>query len=131
MVAGSKKVHSCDDFARQIAATLEKRTVLLKVSAMNLYEIEENSRTERLVEYKKAFRSSMDAFTECLEECLPDCSEEKKNGIRYAFFPFTYGIYPYTHPTRKQCEAMEQAGVQYEVQPVQELVYRFLKLILK
>ena len=131
MVAGSKKVHSCDDFARQIAATLEKRTVLLKVSAMNLYEIEENSRTERLVEYKKAFRSSMDAFTECLEECLPGCSEEKKNGIRYAFFPFTYGIYPYTHPTRKQCDAMEQAGVQYEVQPVQELVYRFLMLILK
>lgn len=122
---------SCDAMAKKIAGTLEKRILLLKISAMNLYEIEENSRSERLVEYKKAFRSSMEAFSGCLDKCLPDLSEAKHDAIRYAFFPFTYGIYPYAFPSEKQCEAMKQAKITFEVQSVYDLVYRFLKQILR
>jgi len=122
---------TCDEFSQQIARSLEKRTTLLKISAMNLYEIEDKSRLERLVEFKIAFRGSMEAFTQCLEKCLPDCSPARLDEIRYAFFPFMYGIYPYTHPTQKQCEAMEQAKITYEVQSVYHLICQFLGQILK
>ena len=116
-----------DELADKIAVTLEKRTVLLKISAMNLYEIEEHSRLERLVEYKKAFRTSMEAFMQCITEGLAGSTQEKRDAIRYAFFPFMYGIYPYTSPTKKQCEAMKEAAVVYQKTSVYEITYRFLR----
>jgi len=130
-LAALKKPVSRDAFCRQIAKSLSRRTVLLKISAMNLYEIEENSRPVLLAEFKRAFRSSVDAFTRCLEKYLPDCGKAKYDEIRYAFFPFMYGIYPYTHPTEKQCEAMKQADLCYEIWSVEKLVYHFLKQLLK
>lgn len=129
-ISAGKGNLSCDEFSSRIAVTLEKRITLLKISAMNLYEIEEKSRLERLVKYKMAFKNSIEAFTQCLEKCLPDCSPARLDEIRYAFFPFMYGIYPYTHPTQKQCEAMEQAKITYEIQTVHHLICQFFGQIL-
>lgn len=36
-----------------------------------------------------------------LRNFLPELSKEKIEEIRYAFYPFMYGIYPYAHPTDK------------------------------
>jgi AcrR family transcriptional regulator len=130
-IAASGEAITCDRFSRLVAKSLGKREVLLKISAMNLYEIEEHSRPERLVDFKRTFRSSAEAFTQCLEKCLPDCGKAKREEIRYAFFPFMYGIYPYTHPTEKQREAMKQAKLSYEVWSAEKLVYHFLKQLLK
>ena len=78
-----------DTLARAIAKSMEERKTLLKISAMNLYEIEENSRAELLVEYKKVFKDSVELFDECLKKRL-GVSEEKRAQIRYAFFPYMY-----------------------------------------
>ncbi len=59
-----------DVLARAIAKSMEERKTLLKISAMNLYEIEENSRDELLVEYKKTFKDSIQLFDECLKKHL-------------------------------------------------------------
>ena len=34
-----------------------------------------------------------------------------RRGFVYAFFPFLFGVYPYTNSTEKQTEAMKIAGV--------------------
>ena len=60
----SKKKLDEDKLAKEIAKSMENRKTLLKISAMNLYEIEENSRTELLVEYKKVFKESVERFDE-------------------------------------------------------------------
>ncbi len=125
------KNSGADDLAKKLARTIEKRKILLKISAMNLYEIEESSRPERLIEYKISFKSSMDAFEGCLRKYMPEASDKKTAQIIYAFFPFMYGIYPYAYPTEKQCEAMNAAKIKYKVQSVYELTYRFLLQILK
>lgn len=39
---------------------------MLKIQTMNLYEIEENSREERLMEYKRSFYRAMIAIDDCL-----------------------------------------------------------------
>lgn len=44
-----------EDFADLLAKTIEKRVKLLKLLSMNLYDIEENSRVENLVEFKKSY----------------------------------------------------------------------------
>ena len=44
----------------------------------------------------------------------------------YIFFPFMFGIYPYTEVTEKQRTAMEEAGINYVYQSVYELTYSCL-----
>lgn len=117
---------SPEELADQIAKTLEKRENLLKISAMNLYEIEDNSSGECLQQFKIAFRSALNAMYECIDKCMPEKAVEKKLLIQYGLFPFTYGIYPYTHPTEKQKEAMDAVGIEYKSISVYEMSYRFL-----
>ena len=118
-----------DTLARAIAKSMEERKTLLKISAMNLYEIEENSRAELLVEYKKVFKNSVELFDECLKKHL-GMSEEKSTQIRYAFFPYMYGIYPYSYPTDKQISAMDEVKLSHMDVTIYEMTYQFLKLIL-
>ena len=42
-----------------------------------------------------------------------DMDNEKRQEFVYSFFPFMFGIYPYTVATEKQKEAMKLAGVDY------------------
>jgi AcrR family transcriptional regulator len=47
-LAAARTALSAEELAAALAHTLERRTLLLKIQAMNLYEIEDNSRLERL-----------------------------------------------------------------------------------
>ncbi len=120
-----------DELAHEIADTLEKRKMMLKISAMNLYEIEINSRDENLVEYKKVFHRSIDVIQLSLKKFIPELSAERIHEISYAFFTFLYGIYPNVYPIDKQIRAMEEAGIHYQKTSISELVYHFLKQILR
>ncbi|MCC6093799.1 MAG: TetR/AcrR family transcriptional regulator [Eubacterium sp.] len=122
---------SVDAFADAIAETVEKRLTLLKIQSMNLFEIEEHSRMERLVEYKKAFLSAMDAFLKALKKNFPEMTEEERSQFRYAFFPFMYGIYPYVYPSEKQCRAMDAVGIPYQKTTVREMTRQFICGFLK
>lgn len=117
---------SVEKLSDLLAKTLEKRKNLLKICAMNLYEIEENSSLECLESYKVAFRGALNAVTECIDKFLREKAEEKRPMIQYAFFPFIYGIYPYTHPTDKQMEAMKNVGVTFTSISVYDMTYQFL-----
>jgi hypothetical protein len=44
----------------------------------------------------------------------------------YIFFPFMFGIYPYTAVTDKQKAAMKDAGIDYVYQTVYQLSYKGL-----
>ena len=100
-----------DAFAKALAHTLEDQEIMLKIQTMNLYEIEENSREERLAEYKRSFYRTMTVIDDCLVSYKPDITELEKQDFRYAFFPFMYGIYAYAHPTEKQLTVMKQVGI--------------------
>ncbi len=118
-----------DALARAIAKSMEERKTLLKISAMNLYEIEENSRQALLVDYKRTFKNSIELFDECLKKHLK-VSDQKSEQIRYAFFPYMYGIYPYSYPTDKQISAMDEVKLSHLDVTIYEMTYQFLKLIL-
>lgn len=125
-VSENNEVLSAEELSSGIAETLVKRENLLKISAMNLYEIEDNSSLERLEEFKISFREALDAVCQCVEKFLPERAEEKMQLIQYGFFPFIYGIYPYTNPTEKQKLAMKNADVEFKTIAVYDMVYRFL-----
>ena len=109
-----------------IAHSLESHWSLLRIQSTNLYEIEENSREERLVEFKKAVCLALSTMDECIRKFLPELSDEDRSAIRYCFVPFLYGIYSSTSLTEKQKHAMNRAGMCCAVPGVNDICRIFL-----
>lgn len=114
---------SREEFARELAHSLEERQQLLKLLSMNLYDLEENCRFERLVEFKVVYGRALAEVGNCLEKFFPEMTEEDRQDFLYLFFPFLFGVYPYTVVTDKQRRAMDEAGISYREQTVYEIVY--------
>ena len=81
-------------FADQLARTLERRTRMLKLMSMNLYDMEGNSRMENLVDFKRAYRDALAAVERCLEKFFPSMGPQDRKEFLYALFPFLFGVYP-------------------------------------
>lgn len=129
-LAAKYEIMTDDDLARELARSLEKRILLLKLLSMNLYDMEENSRMERLAEFKTAYGNSIRAVSHLLEKFRPQMTPTDRQQFLYAFFPFMYGVYPYTVVTDKQRKAMEQAGTDFVYMSVYEMVYTGTKRLL-
>ena len=118
------------EIADTLARTLTDRPRLLRLLSMNLFDMEANSRAERLAEFKVAFGASLDTVTRMLEKFIPEMDAPARQQFLYAFFPFIYGIYPYTSVTEKQKAAMAQAGIPYVYQSAYDLTFTCLKKLL-
>lgn len=120
-IRDSHGVLSYTELAENIATSLANHRLLLKLLLMNNADIESNSRMECLVSFKTAYGLSMKLVAEILKKFCPDKTSDDIQGFIYVFFPFMYGIYPYTQVTPEQKEAMSQAHVDYIYQSIFEL----------
>lgn len=120
-----------EELANKLAHTIEKRPTLLKLLAMNLYDMEDNSKMEALVEFKQAYGNSIKAVKRCLDKFVTNMNEEEKTNFTFSFFPFMYGIYPYAVVTAKQKEAMEKADVPFKKLTIYEIAYMGTLKLLK
>ena len=114
------------EIADRIARSLENREQMLKLLAMNNYDMEENSREEMLRTFKGAYGKSMENVRQILEKFCPEMKEEDIGNFIYAFFPFMFGIYPYTSVSQKQSRAMREAGVNFVPHSIYEISYSSL-----
>ena len=122
---------SVEQFADGLARSLEKRERLLKLMSMNHYDMEGNSRMENLVAFKRVYGNSMRVVSRCLEKFFPDMTARDVQGFIYAFFPFLFGVYPYTVVTEKQKEAMELAQANYVFFSIYEIIRSITEKLLK
>ncbi|MBR1563519.1 MAG: TetR family transcriptional regulator [Ruminococcus sp.] len=111
---------SANDFAAAMAHSLENHEQLLKLLAMNHYDVEENSRPERLAEFKVAYGASLDAVRACVRKFFPETDCES---FIFVFFPFLFGVYPYSVATQKQLDAMRDAGMEFKMHGIYEIIY--------
>ena len=118
---------SDDEIAAALARTLKERAQLLKIMSMNHYDLEENSRMESLVEFKVSYGNALRQVMTMLTKFRPNMEVERRQNFVYTFFPFMFGIYPYTVVTEKQKEAMSQAGVDYTYSSLYDLTYHAVK----
>lgn len=116
--------------ADALARTLERRGTMLRLLSMNLYDIEANSRVENLAAFKRVYAASMQAVRQLLARSCPAMTPEACGRFLYAFYPFLFGIYPYTAATPKQQQAMAMAGVEYPRLSVYELTRNFVEKLL-
>ena len=107
--------------AKMLALSLQNRVQLLKLVSMNLYAIEENSRPENLVEFKKTYKAAVGALENCLKKLKPALSEAEIEAFIYQFLPFMFGLYPYAFPSVKQKSAMKKAGMKFKKSTVSGL----------
>ncbi len=119
-ISAQNEVMSADEFAKALAHTLENHEQLLKLLAMNHYDMEENSRPEQLTEFKIAYGASIDAVRTCIEKFFPSVDSER---FIFVFFPFLFGIYPYTFATDRQLKAMREANMDFKMHSIYEIVY--------
>ena len=118
------------ELAELLARSLEKREQLLKLLAMNNYDMEANSRPELLVSFKRAYGKSLENVDRVLQKFCSEMDEAQRISFRLVFFPFMFGIYPYAAVTEKQRAAMEEAGVDFRYCSIYELTLACLRRLL-
>jgi len=118
------------ELADRIANSLAGREQLLKLLSMNNYDMEANSRQELLNTFKQSYGRSMHLMCMLLEKFCTNMSVTDIQNFIYTFYPFMFGIYPYTEVTENQRVAMKEAGINYVYQSVYELTYSCLVRLL-
>ena len=129
MIEGYEALSS-SELADKIAESLTKRKQLLKLLSMNNFDMEANSRQELLTAFKTSYGRSMQLVCMLLGKFKPDMNTKEIQNFIYIFFPFMFGIYPYTVVTEKQRSAMNEAGVDYVYQSIYEITYACLSRLL-
>ena len=119
-IADMNETMSAGELADSMAHSLEKHQQLLKLLAMNHYDMEENSRPERLTEFKVAYGASLDAVRACIRKFFPKIDDES---FIFVFFPFLFGVYPYSVATEKQLTAMREANIGSRMHSIYEIIY--------
>lgn len=117
---------SKEELADKIAVSISNRDQLLKLLAMNNYDMEANSRPELLTSFKVAYGTSMQNICRLLQKFCPEMTVSEIQNFIYIFFPFMFGIYPYTAVTDKQRAAMKEANVDYVYQSIYEITHTCL-----
>ena len=119
-----------DEFADMLAHSLEERAQLLKILSMNHYDMETGSRPEHLEAFKAVYGETIRTVMAGLDKYFPSMTISEKRDFIYTFFPFMFGIYPYTFVTEKQRTAMEKAGVNYVFMTIYEITYNCVRKLL-
>ncbi|MBQ7065093.1 MAG: TetR family transcriptional regulator [Firmicutes bacterium] len=120
-----------EELADAVARSLENRPQLLKLLSMNNYDMEAESRRELLTAFKTSYGRSLHLFRALLEKFCSGMSAAEIQSVIYVFFPFMFGIHPYTSVTEKQRAAMVDANVRFVYQSVYDVVYNCLIRLLK
>lgn len=129
-VVDSHEKMTLDEIAETLARSLENRERLLKLLSMNHFDMEANSRQDRLTDFKASYGNSINAISRCLKKFCPSLSDKGVQDFIYSFLPFVYGIYPYAVVTEKQREAMKAANINYRYMTIYELAYNCTKKLL-
>ena len=103
---------------------------ILKILSMNHFDMEVNSRQACLTEFKKSYGATFATVDRMLRKFCPDMTEEDRKGFMYGFFPFIYGVYPYTEVTDKQKMAMADAEVPFVYMSAYDMICQVAKKLL-
>lgn len=77
-----------------------------------------------------AYPHSMRNICRILTKFCPEKSVKEIQNIIYIFFPFMFGIYPYSAVTDKQMKAMKEANVDFVYQSVFDITNNCLLKLL-
>lgn len=121
-LAGKAPRLTDERLADGLARSLVARTQMLKLLAMNLYDMEQNSSLEALMELKVAYGRVINSLHDLVAAAKPDWNESRIKRFIFGFMPFLQGVYPYCFHTEKQTKAMKEVGVAKSGMSVRQMV---------
>ncbi len=124
-----------ENLPEAIARSLEKRTLMLKLLADNIYgnmyDVEENSRIERRVSFERAYGKSIFLLDSILIKAFPEKLDKERKKMRNVALELLQGLYPYAFVTPKQSEAMTIAGMKYKQRSIFELALEGFEIVFR
>lgn len=124
------KTLNAEQFSKELAQTLGNRPTLLKLLSMNIYDLEENCTLEDLTNFKREYKRALDTVRKLLHAYFPQMKNANIERFVYIFFPFMFGLYPYTNVTPKQNKAMNAAGIVFPVMSIYDYTYQTVLALL-
>ena len=119
-----------EQLADRLATPLSQRPILLRILNMNLYDIEINSRTERLAEFKKLYFQTTVLLGKIYLGYKQETTVQMGQCFAESFSAYLFGVYPFAFHTEKQKQAMKLAGIPFEEPSLYEMLYRMLLKLL-
>lgn len=120
-----------EEFSKNISELFSKRHILLKILSKNHYDMESRSRVENIADFKISYGRTLNLISECLKKYFTNMDSKDIDSFIYSFFPFLFGVYPYTNITDKQKQAMEKAGIGYKKYSAYEIIYECIYNLLR
>ncbi|MDD3745684.1 MAG: TetR family transcriptional regulator [Anaerostipes sp.] len=124
-----EKNHTREQFCTVLSDSLCDRTILLELLAVHLNTIENNTRLERLVEFKKTVYQFLDAFKSEIDCFFPKQDEHIKDEFLNMFLIYINGLYPHIFHSKIQKEAMALAGRPHTQRDLKKVCFQDLLLL--
>jgi len=124
------KTYTKDRFVSIMVDSLADNTKLMNLFIILFTTLEHNSRVEKLAEFKKKIMGVFGVFEQALTTFFPDASDEDKLIFINSYNGLMMGLYPMTHLTEKQLEAMSLAGVEHISPDFKTLATKSVHLLL-
>lgn len=118
-----------EQFCNIMADSLCDRTILLELLAVHLNTIENNTRLERLVEFKNTVYSCFDTISQLIDLFFPDKSDAAKQEFFDIFVTYLNGLYPHIFHSKIQIEAMKLAGRPHVDRNLKQVCHQNLLLL--
>lgn len=118
-----------EELCHLITDTYLQRETMMQLLSVHLTAIEKNCSLEKLTQFKKESKQVFDILAEGIAKTFPSAAAEDRILFQQQFLVFSHGLYPSSHPTEKQKEAMEGAGAPMLSCELNEFCYRGLLLL--
>lgn len=110
-------------FARALTEALLGHPMFLRLFAILYSSLEENVSLEHLIAFKRTVFASFELFYQGLESMDPTISKAEKDLFVYQLLSFISSLYPVTHPTEKQRQAMAAISPDFQCLDIDKLCY--------
>lgn len=117
--------------AREISTSIMKRMHMLKIMAMNLYDIEQHTTLENLITFKRAYKNTAETLCTIAREVHPGWSEDDVVGFVFSLMPALRGLYPYLHHTDKQTTALKAAEMHMPEGDPEGFIFNIVRRLLR
>jgi AcrR family transcriptional regulator len=119
-----------EQYSTCLTETLLSHDKMLKLSSILFTFLENNSGIEKLADFKKEVMKVLGTIAVSVDKYFPMATAENKAVFVSAFYAYILGLYPMSHPSQKQLEAIQRAGVDYVALDFQNMCYYGILLLL-
>ena len=121
---------SKEEYCNFLTQTLVANDKMLKLFSHLFTTFEKNSGIDKLVHFKKEMMKVMKTVLTSVEQYFPNATVEHRTIFVSALFSYVLGLYPMSHLTPKQMEAISLSEIEYVAPDFEYMCNQGIRLLL-